>query len=111
MVWDTGTFQNISKQDHQEVTITRALEIGQVGVWLQGKTLKGGYALRRIAAGKNPRWLLIKMRDDEADTRRDLTKIETKSVLSGRTMKQITKEAEASQGLAKLNESSLEGND
>ena len=97
MVWDIGTFQNISKQDHQEVTITRALESGQVAVWLQGKKLKGGYALRRIAAGKNPRWLLIKMREEEADTRRDLTKIETKSVLSGRTMKQITKEAEASQ--------------
>lgn len=97
MVWDTGTFQNISKQDHQEVTITRALESGQVAVWLQGKKLKGGYALRRIAAGKKPRWLLIKMRDEEADTRRDLTKIETKSVLSGRTMKQITKEAEASE--------------
>jgi hypothetical protein len=37
------------------------------------------------------------MRDEEADTRRDLTKIETKSALSGRTMKQITKEAEESQ--------------
>ncbi|MFY9984547.1 MAG: DNA polymerase ligase N-terminal domain-containing protein [Chthoniobacterales bacterium] len=98
MVWDTGTFRNISKQNHKEVPITQALESGQVAVWLQGKRLKGGYALRRIVAGKKPRWLLIKMRDEEADSRRNLSKIETKSALSGRTMKQIREEAEASQG-------------
>jgi ATP-dependent DNA ligase len=40
MVWDTGTFQNVSKQDHQEVTIIRALESGRVAVWLQGKKLR-----------------------------------------------------------------------
>jgi DNA ligase D-like protein (predicted 3'-phosphoesterase) len=97
MVWDIGTFRNISKRDHKEVTITRAFESGHVAVWLQGKRLRGGYALRRIAAGKKPRWLLIKMRDEEADSRRNLTKIETKSALSGRTMKQITEEAEESQ--------------
>jgi DNA ligase D-like protein (predicted 3'-phosphoesterase) len=89
MVWDTGTFRNISKRNHKEVTISRALESGHVAVWLQGKRLRGGYALRRIAAGKKPRWLLIKMRDEEADFRRNLAKIETKSALSGRTMQQI----------------------
>ena len=96
MVWDTGTFRNISKRDHQAVPITRALESGHVAVWLQGKRLRGGYALRRIVAGKKPRWLLIKMRDEEADSRRNLAKIETKSALSGRTMKQIKEEAEES---------------
>jgi hypothetical protein len=66
-------------------------------VWLQGKKLRGSYALRRIAASKKPRWLLVKMRDEEADSRRNLAKIETKSALSGRTMKQIREEAEESQ--------------
>jgi len=96
MVWDTGTFRNISKRDHMEVTITRALESGHVAVWLQGKRLRGGYALRRIVAGKKPRWLLVKMRDEEADSRRNPAKIETKSALSGRTMNQIKEEAEES---------------
>jgi len=96
MVWDTGTFRNISKRDHQEVPITRALESGHVAVWLQGKRLRGGYALRRIVAGKKPRWLPIKMRDEKADSRRNPAKIETKSALSGRTMKQIKEEAEES---------------
>ena len=96
MVWDTGTFRNISKQDHKEVPITRALESGYVAVWLQGKRLRGGYALRHIVAGKKTRWLLVKMRDEEADSRRNLAKIETKSALSGRTMKQIKEEAEES---------------
>jgi DNA ligase D-like protein (predicted 3'-phosphoesterase) len=96
MVWDTGTFRNISKRDHQEVPITRALESGHVAVWLQGKRLRGGYALRRIVAGKKPRWLLVKMRDEEADSLRNPAKIETKSALSGRTMKQIKEEAEES---------------
>ncbi len=92
MVWDTGTFRNISKHDRKEVPITRALESGHVAVWLHGKRLRGGYALSRIAAGKQPRWLLVKMKDEEADSRRNLAKNEIKSALSGRTMQQIREE-------------------
>ena len=92
MVWDIGTFENISKRDHQEVPIRRALESGQVAVRLHGHKLRGGYALRRIVAGRKPRWLLIKMRDEEADPRKNPAKNETKSALTGRTMKQIREE-------------------
>ena len=63
-----------------------------------GFTVKGsevGYALSRIAAGSKPRWLLVKMRDEKVEPRRDLTKVETKSALSGRTMKEIREEEEA----------------
>jgi hypothetical protein len=51
----------------------------------------------RIAAGEKPRWLLVKMRDEETDSLRNPAEIETKSALSGRTMKQIKEEAEESQ--------------
>jgi DNA ligase D-like protein (predicted 3'-phosphoesterase) len=92
MVWDTGTYRNVTKKDEKKVPITKALKRGHIAVWLDGKKLTGGYALSRIAKGKKPRWLLVKMRDSKADARRKPTKSETKSALSGRTMKQIKKE-------------------
>jgi DNA ligase D-like protein (predicted 3'-phosphoesterase) len=94
MVWDTGTYRNITKKNEKKVPITNALKHGHTAVWLDGKKIKGGYALSRIAKGRKPRWLLVKMRDDKADARRKPTKTETKSALSGRTMKQIKKEEE-----------------
>ena len=65
-----------------------------LAVWLNGKKIKGGYALSRIAKGKKPRWLLVKMKDEKADARRKPTKSETKSALTGRTMQKIEKEDE-----------------
>jgi len=94
MVWDTGTYRNVTKKDDKEVPITKALKRGHVAVWLDGKKLKGAYALSRIAKGKKPRWLLVKMTDEKADARRKPTKSETKSALTGRTMQKIKKEEE-----------------
>ena len=37
---------------------------------LHGEKLKGGYALQRVATGKDERWLLIKLKDEAADARR-----------------------------------------
>src|SRR5207249_12182772 len=53
MVWDTGTYRNVTKKDDKEAPITKALKRGHVAVWLDGKKLKGGYALRRIAKVTN----------------------------------------------------------
>jgi hypothetical protein len=92
MLWDTGTYCNVTRKDDKKVPITKALKRGHVAVWLDGKKLKGGYALSRIAKGKKPPWLLVKMKDEKADARRKPTKSETKSAVSGRTMKEITKE-------------------
>jgi DNA ligase D-like protein (predicted 3'-phosphoesterase) len=92
MVWDTGTYRNITKKDDKKVPITKALTRGHVAVYLDGRKIRGGYALSRIAKGKKPRWLLVKMKDQKADARRKPTKSETKSALTGRTMKEIKKE-------------------
>jgi DNA ligase D-like protein (predicted 3'-phosphoesterase) len=92
MVWDTGTYRNVTKKDDKKIPITKALKRGHVVVRLEGKKIKGGYALSRIANGKKPRWLLVKMKDDKADARRKPIKSETKSALTGRTMQQIKKE-------------------
>jgi DNA ligase D-like protein (predicted 3'-phosphoesterase) len=92
MVWDTGTYRNVTKKNDKKLPITKALKSGHVAVQLQGKKIKGGYALSRIAKGKKPRWLLVKMRDDKADARGNPTKTKTKSALTGRTMQQIKQE-------------------
>src|SRR5437762_3130579 len=91
MIWDTGTYRNVTKKNDKEVPITRALKNGHVAVQLAGKKIDGRYALSRIAKGKKPRWLLVKMKDEKADARRNPVKTETKSAVTGRTTKQIAK--------------------
>ena len=59
---------------------------GHVEVWLEGKKMRGGYALIRTGGGGKEQWLLVKMRDDQADARRNPTSTEPKSVLSGQTI-------------------------
>jgi DNA ligase D-like protein (predicted 3'-phosphoesterase) len=91
MIWDKGTYRNVSKKDDKEVPIERALQNGHVAVWLTGKKLSGGYALHRTGHGERERWLMVKMKDKEADARRKPLRTERKSAVSGRTMKQIVK--------------------
>ncbi len=45
IVWDTGTFRNITKRDGQPVPLDQAIENGQLAIWLEGKKLKGRFAL------------------------------------------------------------------
>jgi len=94
MVWDTGTYRNL-KED--KISMEEAIENGKVEVWLEGEKLKGGYALIRTRKmGDRQGWLLIKMKDDEADARRNPVSTEKKSVLSGLTLNQIEKKAKES---------------
>ena len=92
MVWDKGTYRNITEKDDENVPIEKAFDKGHANVWLKGKKLKGGYSFTRIAKGKKERWLLVKMKDDEADARRKPVKSEPDSVLSKRSLKEIAKE-------------------
>lgn len=93
MVWDAGTYQSMNKDDDgNEITMLKALEDGEVKVLLKGKKINGGYAVIKTGKGKNARWMLIKMKDDFADARRNPVSTQRKSVLTGRTMKQIEKD-------------------
>jgi DNA ligase D-like protein (predicted 3'-phosphoesterase) len=92
IVWDCGTFRNLGDKNGQEITIERALRQGRIKIWLDGKKLRGGYAFTRIRT--NPaRWLLVKMSDSEASARRDITKAEPRSVVSGKTLEEVGKKA------------------
>jgi hypothetical protein len=64
---------------------------GKIEVWLEGRKIKGGYAL--IRTGKDDRWLLVKMDDGEADARRNPVSTEPKSVLSRHTLEQIAEKS------------------
>jgi len=73
-------------------SIEESYNEGKIEIYLNGQKLKGGHALIRTGKGKNERWLLIKMKDEEADARRNPVSTEPESVLSGKTIEEIRKE-------------------
>jgi DNA ligase D-like protein (predicted 3'-phosphoesterase) len=93
IVWDRGSYRNITEKDGKEVPLERALGDGHVTVWLEGEKLRGGYSLQRISGGAKPRWLLIKRRDERADARRNPTSSQPESVLSGRRVEEVSTQA------------------
>ncbi|MDD1759637.1 MAG: DNA ligase [Methanothrix sp.] len=86
IVWDKGPYRNITQKDGQAISMAQALENGHVVVWLEGKKLLGGYALTRTKRG----WILVKMKDELADSSRDIL-LESRSVLSGKTVEDMAK--------------------
>lgn len=84
IVWDTGTFNNIKEKDGKIVSLEQSYKNGQIEVDLHGKKLQGGYALIRTAPANEKKWLLIKMRDEYADARRNPINTQPASVLSGK---------------------------
>jgi DNA ligase D-like protein (predicted 3'-phosphoesterase) len=94
MVWDAGTYQNDKTDDSgNEIPIKDQLEEGHSTFILKGKKISGGYALIRTEKGDNEKWIFKKMKDDQADARRNPVSTENKSVLTGRSMEEIEKES------------------
>jgi DNA ligase D-like protein (predicted 3'-phosphoesterase) len=92
LVWDRGSYRNLKETDEDDEepkSVSQQLEEGHATIWLKGEKLSGGYALIRTEKGDDPWWLLIKMKDEEADARRDPTSTEPKSVKTGRTLDEI----------------------
>ena len=94
IVWDVGTYENITEVKDEPVSISQGLKDGYVAVWLNGEKLNGGWSLRRVSIGRDKRekWLLVKKRDDAADARRNPTSTQPESVLTGRTIEQVARE-------------------
>jgi DNA ligase D-like protein (predicted 3'-phosphoesterase) len=93
IVWDRGTYDNITEKDGRLQPAGKALERGHLLVRLHGEKLRGGYVLQRTGKGRS--WLLVKMRDDAADARRRPVSSQQRSVISGRTVGEIEQEGEA----------------
>jgi DNA ligase D-like protein (predicted 3'-phosphoesterase) len=92
LVWDSGTYDNITEKNGKLQPVSTALDKGHLLIELHGEKLKGGYALQRTGNGEKARWLLIKMKDAAADARRNPVSTQPQSVLSGRNLKQIAAE-------------------
>jgi DNA ligase D-like protein (predicted 3'-phosphoesterase) len=60
VVWDRGSYLNMTKRDGHEISMGEALHSGHAAFWLEGTKLKGGYAITRTKRG----WILVKMKDD-----------------------------------------------
>jgi DNA ligase D-like protein (predicted 3'-phosphoesterase) len=85
MVWDFGSYQNIQATKDKPLSMTEAFQAGRIEVFLQGKKLKGLFALIRTARG----WLFFKMKDGYVEPRDILTEAPN-SALTGRSLEEIT---------------------
>lgn len=92
LLWDTGTYVERSSTDRQqsEKAMAKGLEKGHITFVLNGKKLKGEFALVRIKKGDQKNWLLLKKRDDQA-AYFDILQ-ENTSVKTGRTLEEVSKE-------------------
>ena len=60
LVWDRGTWENITRKDDKIVPAEKALEQGHLLMHLEGEKISGGYALQRTDTGDDEKWLLVK---------------------------------------------------
>jgi bifunctional non-homologous end joining protein LigD len=84
MVWDRGTY---TPEDSDNVAAS--LANGELKFVLHGQKLRGSWVL--VRRQNNNKWLLIKHRDAYASGK-DITKLEPRSVVSGRSLPEIEDE-------------------
>lgn len=65
-IWDNGTYTTTEATNDPERTLLKQLEKGNLKFTMNGKHLKGSFALVRINDGKEKNWLLIKKSDEYA---------------------------------------------
>ena len=84
MVWDHGTYEPKDTDN-----VAAALRKGELKFSLNGKKLKGSWALVRT---RDRQWLLIKHRDYYAAPRIDVTELAPASILTRRTLSEIAED-------------------
>ena len=95
IVWDQGTYEPLeigkTKNEREKIMI-KEINAGSIKIFLQGKKLKGEFALVRMLDRGENNWLIIKHRDEYARTD-DIT-AKDKSVISRMTINQLKKKWE-----------------
>src|SRR5262249_19128092 len=91
MVWDEGTYHSPGSTDREqaELAVLDGLQRGSFHVVLHGKKLRGEYILVKTKQSENS-WLLFK-KGAAASNAEQPTEEPDRSVLSGRTMEEITR--------------------
>jgi DNA ligase D-like protein (predicted 3'-phosphoesterase) len=87
IIWDRGLYEQGGR-----VPWPQALERGHAVFVLHGEKLRGGFALQRTGPAGDPRWLLLKRRDEQARPGSDIAAERPESVISGRTLDQVLEE-------------------
>lgn len=93
MLWDAGEWQ-------PEGDPNKGLAVGKLNFVLRGKRLNGHWSLVKMKGGKRTgksghagkEWLLVKQKDEFADSAADPTAEFTESVTTGRSMKRIAQD-------------------
>jgi DNA ligase D-like protein (predicted 3'-phosphoesterase) len=88
IVWDRGSYEQGGRVPWPE-----ALERGHAVFVLHGEKLRGGFALQRTRPGEKPQWLLIKRRDEEAQSGSDVVAERPQSVISGSTLDELLQDS------------------
>ena len=91
IVWDAGTYRNVTEHRGQPVGVGEAIANGHLSVLLEGAKLKGGWSLTRTG-GKN--WIMVKRRDDTANATLDIETVAPESVQSGRLLEDVGRDPE-----------------
>ena len=95
LVWDRGTFRNVTEKGGRAVPMDEALAHGHARVELAGKKLKGRFALTRFrregqdGKGAKVSWLLVKEDDDQARPGSDVAADQPDSVKTGRSLADV----------------------
>jgi DNA ligase D-like protein (predicted 3'-phosphoesterase) len=92
IVWDAGPYRNLKEVGGKEASLADSYRRGTIEVWLEGKKIRGGFALVHSRMGENEKnWLLIKMKDKAANPEDDPVSERTESVISGRTIEDVAR--------------------
>jgi bifunctional non-homologous end joining protein LigD len=91
IVWDKGWYEHAD-----DISMDRQVARGKIDIVLHGRKLRGGFTLVKTTANRPANrsqaknWLLIKHRDEHADSSWDIeAPALTRSVLTGRTLKEM----------------------
>jgi DNA ligase D-like protein (predicted 3'-phosphoesterase) len=93
VIWDRGSYEQGGRVPWPE-----ALDRGHGVFVLHGEKLRGGFALQRTRPGAKSQWLLVKRRDERARPGSDIVAEQPASVLSGRTLDALLREATTGPG-------------
>ncbi len=92
IVWDAGPYRNLKETGGKELSLEDSYRRGTIEVWLEGKKIRGGFALVHSRMGDSEKnWLLIKMKDKAANPDDDPVSQRTESVISGRTLEDVAR--------------------
>lgn len=91
LVWDTGWFEPVGESSGQ--TLGAMWKKGKLDFILHGRRLRGRFSLVQMK-GRPRQWLLVKQRDEEAQPGGEITEEYQTSVLTGRSMEDLERDAQ-----------------